>query len=278
MRTQRLALMIAPLIAVVTFSPIIGLNSAFAIEQGQQCPSLNKTTKVNGVTWNCILRNGNLIWDEKLTWGVVSLGPGQVVEGFRDIATGKTTLVPTVLMARLGKVSTRYIWSIRKESPAVPGFINKFISPFGIISGVGDIPAGTHWILVEVRDNTSSNPTWSWKPVKLNITECNSQFSIEEGAVNALCPSILFDFPAVSNYLISPKKNQPYAHSLLAFGGSAPYKWEFVGTKPLNLKIDQSSGVLFGTIKKSGLLIFRIRVTDMAGSFKDQIVRLKVLP
>lgn len=263
-------LVIAGLISATLIPP------ANAINQGDKCDQVGQTKKINGVTWRCIGTPGNFYWDEKLTFGYVSVFPGQVIEGFRDIATGQTKLVPTVLMARLGRVGIQYTWSIPISAQLPKNFKREFLSRYGVVSGTADIAAGQYWIEFKVQDTALTPSSWSSKFIKLNITECNSVFSIEEGAVNSLCPEIVLNFPKPSNYMITGKKNQPYAISLGAYGGLPPYKWQLIGVKPLGMWFDNNTGVLHGTPKQAKTNIFNVKITDKAGAWKEQQVRFIV--
>lgn len=264
------------LLAIFILSAAPAINAQEPVNQGLPCTTLNKVVKINGVSWQCIKLNDQLIWNEKLTWGQVSVFPGQVVEGYHNVATGITTLVPTVITARLGSINTDYKWRIKPSSVLPPGFRAAQLSQFGVVSGQGPIPVGTHHFTAQVNADSFNSKSFSYKSIKLVVTECNSQVSIEEGAVNALCPAIVLNFPPVANYLFAAKKGQPYALSLFAQGGLPPYKWEFISPKPAGINLNINSGVLYGLPKTSKIYTLNVRITDKAGTVKTQYFKFKV--
>lgn len=53
--------------------------------------------------------------------------------------------------------------------------------------------------------------------------------------------------------------------ALAAEGGSPPYTWEYAGTLPDGLSLDQPTGMLTGQTRKQGEYAFTVQVTDAAG-------------
>jgi hypothetical protein len=62
--------------------------------------------------------------------------------------------------------------------------------------------------------------------------------------------------------LPSATRGHSYSASIVATGGTAPYKWKRVGKLPAGLKLNASSGVISGTPKMAGSSTFSVQVKD----------------
>ena len=71
----------------------------------------------------------------------------------------------------------------------------------------------------------------------------------------------------------------PYAIALGATGGTLPYTWSLAsGDLPAGLGLDQSSGVISGTLTTAGVSSFTVEVTDADGASATRAVAITVNP
>jgi len=148
--------------------------------------------------------------------------------------------------------TTPYSWSI--SSGALPAGISLNANT-GVVAGTPNT-SGVFTFAIRVTD--SSRPTQSQ----------TTQTSI------VIAPAVL-SFPQPS--LPSAQVNHAYTYSLLATGGTAPYRWSISsGALPAGMTLNTATGVIAGTPTTSGISAFTVSLTDSGRPAQSQTLQMSL--
>jgi len=148
--------------------------------------------------------------------------------------------------------TTPYSWSV--SSGVLPSGITLNANS-GVIAGTPNT-AGVSNFTIRITDNSS--PTQSQ----------TAQASI------AIAPAALtFQQPL----LPSAEVNQAYTYSLLAAGGTAPYRWSISsGALPAGITLNTTTGIIAGTPTASGTSAFAVSLTDSGSPAQSQTLQMSL--
>lgn len=144
-----------------------------------------------------------------------------------------------------------YHWAV--SSGALPPGLN-MDSARGVISGTPAV-AGTYQFMVRVSDSLQGTHT--------------RLVTIRVGA--PLQVSGPFTMPAGAS-------GRSYSFQLAATGGRPPYRWALLGSPPPGLALDETRGVLSGSLTRAGEFRFRVQVADGSGATASAELSLSVAP
>ena len=182
----------------------------------------------------------------------------QVFSGCVDIATGRTNIDTTTLVAFGGVVASGYTWTVTAGTtlPAGVGFL-----PFGFITGNGGTASpGNSTFSMTVNDDTGTQAAGMFT---MSISQGNSSTK-PPTPCGAAVPSL----QSPSN-LPDATNSKPYAAQIHLTGVTLPVTWSLAsGNLPASgLVLDQARGVVRGTPPASAAgqsFTFTIQVTDSA--------------
>ncbi len=158
------------------------------------------------------------------------------------------------------------------------------VAPGGTITGTISRP-GTYWVLLEVKD--SGNPSQNVQK-RFNLVVPGAPASPYPPSAGARAPAVAAPtaparpyppasrpgppppthdgFRIVSSTLPPGQENAPYSGSVMADGGTAPYRWSLFSNRlPPGLRL-LPSGAVTGTPSAAGVYTFTLRATDSSDS------------
>jgi hypothetical protein len=145
--------------------------------------------------------------------------------------------------------------------------------PYAWTITLGTLPSGL--TLNSSTGVISGTPTGSGtSSFTVKVTDANSQTATQGfSIVIALPPSI------TTTTLPSGPQNVAYSTTLAASGGTQPYAWTItLGTLPIGLGLNSSTGVISGTPTVSGTSSFTVKVTDANAQTATQALSITISP
>ena len=191
--------------------------------------------------------------------GSLAIPRGQIVLGQIDLNGGtESKIYPATVVATGGKVLSGYTWTVTSLQPLPHQAL--LINPVqGYVSGRSTtFPRGTFTMFVTVRDNVGTSVDGA---VTIDLTTtCSSNPAQLSPCASAGISTVHRD------YFPLGKVGVEYTASIIAGGGTPPYKWtRFSGTIPPGLTLDAATGVLRGIPTTAGVYDFFVRLEDSVG-------------